>query len=272
MDGGPLFVPEGGLHRPTESAVGPWDPDLLQGSASAALLARALERADSPYPARPARLAFDLWRPVSRRPVTTRLSVLREGRKARSVEASLVQDDGVVARCTGLFLRLDPGVTPPGAAPLALPPGPETGRTIPPQVKAWSPFFTGVDTRVVEGDLLRPGPAAAWFTLTRPLVEGEENSPLVQAVSAADLASGISAVVDLRTWTFVNADLTVTLWRSPVGSWIRVRAETHVGDGGTGSTLASLFDAQGPFGFCAQSLLFDRRPGAAPGEGLPSPR
>ncbi len=268
MDAGPLFVPEGGFHQPTESAVGPWDPDLLQGSASAALLARALERVDSPYPARLARLAFDLWRPVSRRPVTTRLSVLREGRKARSVEASLVQDDGVVARCTGLFLRLDPGVTPPGTGPAAVPPGPDAGRTIPPHVKAWSPFFTGVDTRVIEGDLLEPGPATAWFTLTRPLVEGEENSPLVQAVSAADLASGISAVVNLRSWTFVNADLTVTLWRSPVGSWILVRAETHVGDAGTGSTLGSLLDAGGPFGSCAQSLLFDRRPGGGP----PSPR
>jgi hypothetical protein len=272
MDARSLFVPDGPSYHPTESAVGPWDPDLLQGSASAALLARALERVDSPYPARLARLAFDLWRPVSRRPVATRLSVLREGRKARSVEAALVQDEGVVARCTGLFLRLDPGVTPPGAAPLALPPGPDAGRAIPPHVKAWSPFFTGVDTRVIEGDLLRPGPATAWLTLTRALVEGEENSPLVQAVSAADLASGISAVVDLRSWTFVNADLTVTLWRSPVGSWILVRAETHVGDAGTGSTLGSLLDAQGPFGSCAQSLLFDRRPGAASGGGRPSPR
>jgi Acyl-CoA thioesterase C-terminal domain/Acyl-CoA thioesterase N-terminal domain len=259
MDARALFVLDGPSHLPTESAVGPWDPDLLQGSASAAFLARALERADSPYPARLARLAFDLWRPVSRRPVTTRLAVLREGRKARSVEAALVQDEGVVARCTGLFLRLDPGVTPPGPEPLPLPPGPEAGRTIPAQVKAWSPFFTGVDTRVIEGDLLRTGPATAWFTLIRPLVEGEANSPLVQAVSAADLASGISAVVDIRVWTFVNADLTVTLWRAPVGPWILVRAATHVGDAGTGSTLAGLSDAQGPFGSCAQSLLFDRR-------------
>jgi len=258
-DGRALFVADGGSYRPTESAVGPWNPDLLQGSASAALLARALEGAESPYPARLARLAFDLWRPVSRHPVTTRLAVLREGRKARSVEATLVQEDGVVARCTGLFLRVDPGVTPPGPAPSAAPPGPETGRTIPPQVKAWSPFFTGVDTRVVEGDLLKPGPASAWFTLTRPLVEGEANSPLVQAVSAADLASGISAVVDIRVWTFVNADLTVTLWRAPVGPWVLVRAETHVGDAGTGSTLATLHDAGGAFGSCAQSLIFDRR-------------
>src|SRR5262249_62201844 len=100
----------------------------------------------------------------------------------------------VVARCTGLFLRVDHGVTPPGSESLVPPPSPETGRAIPPHVKAWSPFFTGVDTRVIEGDLLEPGPATAWFTLTRPPVEGRENCALVQAVSAADLASGLSAV------------------------------------------------------------------------------
>ena len=81
---------------------------------------------------------------------------------------------------------------------------------MPPHVRAWSPFFTGVDTRVVEGDLMKPGPAAAWFNLGRALVRrGGVTSPLVHAVSAADLASGISAVVDLRAWTFINADLTV---------------------------------------------------------------
>ena len=69
--------------------------------------------------------------------------------------------------------------------------------------------------RVVAGDLLKPGPASAWFDFQRPLVGGESNSPFVHAVSAADLASGISAVVDLRVWTFINADLTIAFWRVP---------------------------------------------------------
>ena len=127
--------------------------------------------------------------------------MLRDGRKARTLEASLEQDGKQVARCTAVLLRIDPESAPP-VAPASRPAlGPEAGRPVPPQVKAWSPFFTGVDTRVVEGDLLKPGPAAAWFNLGRPLVAGEENSPFVHALSAADLAGGISAVVDLRVWT-----------------------------------------------------------------------
>src|SRR5262249_56773566 len=98
-----------------------------------------------------------------------------------------------VARCTALFLKADLAARPPSAAQSPPSSTPEHGRAIPPHVKAWSPFFTGVDTRVVAGDLLKPGPASAWFNLERPLVPAEENSPLVHAVAAADLASGVSA-------------------------------------------------------------------------------
>ncbi len=253
-----LFLAEHGTFQPTEWAVGPWSPDTLQASAYGALLTRVLE-ANAPPGMRLARLSFDLWRPVTRERITPSVTVLREGTKARTVEASLAQRDRPVARCTAVFLKTDPALTPPTApmTPPAL--GPDAGRPVPPQVRAWSPFFTGVDTRVVEGDLLKPGPAAAWFHLERPLIGGEENSPLVHATSAADLASGISAVVDLRVWTFINADLTLVLWRVPRAPWILLSAETRVGDGGTGVARGVLSDVDGPFGSCEQTLLFEKR-------------
>jgi hypothetical protein len=158
-----------------------------------------------------------------------------------------------------VFLKADAALTPPGVS--SGPPGigPEGGQPIPPQVRRWSPFFTGVDTRVIAGDLLKPGPVSAWFDLRRPLVGGEATSPFAHAVSAADLASGISAVVDLRAWTFINADLTLVFWRVPDVPWILLEAETFVGDGGTGVAHGRLSDRRGPFGACAQTLLFDRR-------------
>jgi len=257
-----LFVAEGEALRPTRWAVGPWSPDALQGSAYGGLLVRALERSDAAAGMMLARLSFDLWRPVGLDPITPAVTVLRDGRKARTLEASLEQGGKQVARCTAVLLRSDPSSAPP--VPAASPPalGPEAGRPVPPQVKAWSPFFTGVDTRVVEGDLLKPGPAAAWFNLGRPLVAGEENSPFVHALSAADLAGGISAVVDLRVWSFVNADLAVTFWRTPRPPWILLSAATAAGAQGTGVTRGELSDADGPFGACMQTLLFERR--AAP--------
>ena len=253
-----MFVPQNGTYQPTEWAVGPWSPDTLQASAYGALLTRLLE-ADAPPGMLLARLSFDLWRPVTRDPITPSVTVLREGTKARTVEASLGQRDRQVARCTAVFLKTDPAATPPTPPRPAPALAPEAGRPVPPQVRAWSPFFTGVDTRVVEGDLLKPGPASAWFNLERQLIAGEENSPLVHATSAADLASGISAVVDLRKWSFINADLTLVLWRVPSAPWILLAAETLVGDRGTGVARGVLSDREGTFGSCAQTLLFEQR-------------
>jgi len=258
-----LFVADNDALRPTEWAVGPWSPDTLQASAYGGLLVRALERAGVPADMMIARLAFDLWRPVTREPITTTVSVLREGRKAQTLEASLVQAGRSVARCTAVFLKTDIAATPPGLPLVPPPQGPEAGRPLPPHVKGWSPFFTGVDTRVVAGDLLKPGPASSWFHLTRPLVLGEENSPLVHATSAADLASGTSAVVDIRAWSFVNADLTILIWRIPRPPWILLESETHAGDRGTGVAHGLLSDLDGPFGRCEQTLIFERRPGRA---------
>jgi Thioesterase-like superfamily len=253
------FLAEGTDVQPTEWAVGPWSADTLQGSAYGGLLVRALEGDAGVAGMTLARLSFDLWRPVTRELLTPLVSVLREGRKARTVEASLMQAGKPVARCTAVFLKTDVASTPPGVASSAPTAGPEAGRPVPPHVRSWSPFFTGVETRVVDGDLLKPGPASAWFDLRRPLVAGEPNSPFVHAVSAADLASGISAVVDLRVWTFINADLTVVFWRVPDTPWILLEAETFVGDAGTGVAHGRLSDRRGAFGTCAQTLLFDRR-------------
>src|SRR5262245_39732667 len=167
------FKPDGDGFLPTEWAVGPWSADTLQASAYGALLARLLERSEAASGMVVARLSYDLWRPVTRERLTSTITTLREGRKARTVEVALQQAGKPVARCTAVLLNGD-GRTPPVASERAAPPlGPDHGRPVPPQVKAWSPFFTGVDTRVVEGDLLKAGPAAAWFHLVRPLVEGE---------------------------------------------------------------------------------------------------
>jgi len=253
------FIPDGDGFLPTEWAVGPWAADLLQGSAYGGLMVRALERHGAPEGMMLGRLSYDLWRPVTRERVTTTVAVLREGRKASTLEVSLLQGGRPAARCTALYLKADAASTPPIPAPVAPRLGPEAAPPVPPHIRAWSPFFTGVDTRVVEGDLLRPGPATTWFHLERSLVAGEVNSPLVHAVSAADLAGGISAIVDLRKWSFVNADLGLIFWRMPQAPWILLAAETIAGDRGTGVARGTLSDLSGPFGSCALTLIFERR-------------
>ena len=79
------------------------------------------------------------------------------------------------------------------------------------------------------------------------VVEGVTNSPLVNAVYAAE---GTSLVTNLGTAGigYINGDLTVALARLPVDEWIYLQADSHwVADGiSTGS--ATLYDRVGAFG------------------------
>jgi hypothetical protein len=68
-------------------------------------------------------------------------------------------------------------------------------------------------------------PAAAWMRLDVPMVEGEANTPLLQAVQAADFSSGVSQIVDMREWTFINPEISL-YFRPPEGEWILIRSRT----------------------------------------------
>jgi hypothetical protein len=62
-----IFMPEGQLFRATEQAGGPWSPDMLQGSATTALMLREVERLATASGFAVRRLTFDLWRPACAR-------------------------------------------------------------------------------------------------------------------------------------------------------------------------------------------------------------
>ena len=84
-------------------------------------------------------------------------------------------------------------------------------------------------------------------------------SPLMRAAIAADFCNGTSAVLDFRKWTFINADLTLSLAREPVGEWILLDAETWSGPDSIGQATARLADRDGYFGRAVQSVIFEKR-------------
>ena len=115
-----------------------------------------------------------------------------------------------------------------------------------------------VELRVVQGTPFR-GPCAAWFRLCHPLIEGELPDTLERVAVAADSANGISAALDFRRYTFVNADLNLNLLRPARGEWIGLDAQSYVGANGTGLAVARLFDENGFIGTSAQSLVIRAR-------------
>ena len=116
-----------------------------------------------------------------------------------------------------------------------------------------------MDYRFVKGAFHELGPALGWLRMKVPLVEGEEPSPLVRVMAAADSGNGVSAVLDWNEWLFINTDLSVHLHRMPEGEWIGLDAVTIPEPNGVGMADTKLLDERGPIGRAAQWLLIGRR-------------
>ena len=98
------------------------------------------------------------------------------------------------------------------------------------------------------------GPCAAWFRMNHPLIKGETPSPYQRVAVAADSGNGISAVLDFSKYMFVNCDLTINLFRRPVGEWICLEARSLIGGNGCGLAESGLYDERGMIGRATQSL------------------
>ena len=254
-----IYRVEGAAAETSAFAGGPWNPKLQHGAAPSSLICWAVERLPSPVPMRVVRLTVDLMRPVPVAPLTIETEIVREGRKIQLVSVKLLADGAEVVRASALRIRVEPNETPAIAngPAIALPMPDLCG---PPDFFATeTPFLKGIEMRVAKGGFRIPGPAAIWYRATRPIVANAAISPLMRAAIAADFCNGTSSVFDMKDWTFINADLSVSLGREPVGEWILLDAETWVGPDCVGIAAARLADTQGYFGRAVQSIIFEKR-------------
>jgi len=254
-----IFIREGHLFRATEQAGGPWSPDMLQGSATIGLMVREVERLADQSGFAVRRLTFDLWRPAGLRAFRLETDMLRDGRKAKTIQVRLMDGEVEIGRCTALLTAQGCSPADPFSKAASVDAAPETGTPPPAFAQKWSRYFQNVSVRLIEGALEKPGPAAAWMRLDMPLVEGEANTPLVQAVQAADFSSGVGQIVDMREWTFINPEISLYFFRAPEDEWILIRSRTRVGANGAGLTTASLSDRKGPFAEVMQAMTFEKR-------------
>ena len=240
-------------------AAGPWDPSMQHGSPPAALVVWAAEKIPTPTEMRIARVTVDLMRPVPVAPLSFETQVLREGRKIQLCAVRLYAGGVLTVGATVLKIKSQALTLPPEAAGLPVElPGPDQSRVDPANFSS-SPFVTGMSLRAARGQFGVPGPGAIWYRVDRPLIEGSPVSQAMRAVVASDFCNGTSAVLDFRQWTFLNADLTVSLAREPVGEWILVDAESWIGPDGAGLAMARLADSRGYFGRAIQSLVIEKR-------------
>jgi hypothetical protein len=247
---------DGDTAHATAHAAGPWHPGLQHGGAPASLVVWAAERVPAAAPMRVARVTVELLRPVPVAPLALRVEALREGRKIQLVEVRLIHDGKEVVRGTVLKVRTAPTPLPRGPImpPLAAAPPVD----VPADPDFNFGFAAGFELRRLT-ERGRLGPAQVWFRQHAAIVEGEPLSPAMRAAAVGDYSNGIATELPWTDWTFINADLTVSLAREPEGEWILSDAECWIGEDGTGLAMCRLADERGTFGRAVQSLLLELR-------------
>jgi Thioesterase-like superfamily len=252
---------DGDVYVATELTRGPWDPGAQHAGPPSALLARELELLPDAELFQVGRITFEILRSVPIAPAHLSARVLRPGCRVQLVEAELSDGEQVLMRATAWRIQIAPVELPAGAVVALEPPlGPEQGHE--------ADFFptdqehgyhSAMEVRFIEGGFMELGPATAWLRMRRPLVAGEEPSPLQRVLVAADVGNGIASPLDYRKFLFINVELTVHLERMPAGEWICVDARLLPRPSGIGIAESVLSDEQGRIGRAAQTLVVSGR-------------
>jgi Thioesterase-like superfamily len=247
-----------GVFRASALTRGPWHPDHQHAGPPSAMICRAIERAAAKEGlAHLGRLTVNLLRPAPIGECRVEVATDYLGRNAGHYSGLLAAHGKDIARFTALMQREDDLPVPDGTPLHPLPRAPKTAHESPRASMSFPGIETGyfdlVETRLAEGKFFN-GPCAVWFRMNHPLVKGESPSPYQRVAVAADSGNGISAALNFHKYVFVNCDLTINLFRRPVGEWICLQSRSLFGGNGCGLAESALFDELGLVGRATQSL------------------
>jgi hypothetical protein len=257
---GALFERDGDRYIPTPLTRGPWDPRAMHGGAPSALFSHVCEQHDPGEANFVARITVELLRPAPLVPLTMRVRTIRPGRKVQWIEAALLDgDDREVSRATVLRLRTtDVNVEGSVEQPVLAPPPLSSG--LPPQqfiTRNDVGYWSAHEVKIVEGNWTEAGPGIAWFRLRCPVVTGEPISACSRAAADADFGSGVGNALRFTHTSGINADVTISLHRHPVGEWICLESGSFVNPHGVGLAETRIHDEQGAIGRAVQTMLLD---------------
>jgi acyl-Coa thioesterase superfamily protein/acyl-CoA thioesterase superfamily protein len=254
-----------GRFASSQATAGPWSPDLQHAGPVSALIGRAFERHEPVPGTRVARVTVEILAPVPVAPLEVAVRTLRPGRRITLLEGELRHDSQPVVRATAWRIAAAPADIAPIDHTLGPPPPlPETASTVS-AVSGWSGvnlngYLSAMEWRFPGIPFTEPGPGQTWARARIPLIDGEADSPLVRTLLLADTASGIGAEIDFSKWLAINTDLTVALYRDPVGEWLHLQAHTNLNPQGSALVEGTLADHDGAIARTLQTLLVDSLP------------
>jgi hypothetical protein len=239
-----------------------------------------------------ARLGFEFLKPIPFAELEVRTEIVRNGRRVQELAAQLIafpkrgssadigpnagssaipggSPEELIGRASALRLQPVPDGLPDGDDRLTLPgpdpisplPGPKGGQVV---VHALgNADMSSLATSGMEMSWLTDpwaiGPGRVWMRPLKDLLPGASLSPLVRLVATADFGNGVSAELRFDRYIFINADLTLHLWRAPIGEWIGLNAKTVLMGGGAGTSESVIHDERGPVGRALQTLVVQGR-------------
>jgi hypothetical protein len=253
-----FFVPDGDAWVATAHTRGPWSRTHQHGGPPAALIAHVVEAAAPGFFV--ARLTVDYLRPVPIDRLRVHVEPLRAGAKVQRLIGRLLHGDTVVAHAVIALIRREAAPVTALADVVALPP-PEASRPFQfPFFPEADGYHTAMETRLARGEW-GTGRVAAWMRQRVPLVPDAPPSPLERVLVAADSGSGVSAAIDHRLQSAVNADLTVALARPLEGEWVGLDSVSTYEPSGIGLADTRICDTRGTIGRVLQGLVLEARPG-----------
>jgi hypothetical protein len=247
---------DGSWFTPSDQVRGPWDVNACHAGPPVALMVRAVE-ALVPHQ-QLARLTIELIRPIPMAAIRVQGEIRRPGRIVTHTEAEIHDDDRIYARAFGLHIRIDDDVD---CAPVVID-VPKLSEAVPGPFgisdalhrEDW--FGSSVECRYDPGSpIAEGGPTTMWLRTMHPILADEDPSPFQRIAPLADCGNGISPNGRFGQTTFVNADLTMSLHREPVGEWFASRSVSHWQPSGIGLADSELFDTEGAVGRATQSLV-----------------
>lgn len=253
-----FYVQDGDRFVSTGWTRGPWSLDAQHGGPPAALLGRAFEQLPSDVPMRVSRFTIEILKPVPIVPLTVSTSILRPGKRVQLCEGALLDPSGdPVALSRAWRIRRSESPVAPAFTEASSLPDPLSCPEVEFPPDPAESYMHGMEWRTAKGTAF-DGPSTVWFRMRVPLVLGEEPSPLVRTLIAADCGNGISRVLDFNMF-FINVDLSVHLATEPAGEWVALEAQTTIDVHGAGLATTTLWDQQRKLGVGAQSLYVGSR-------------
>ena len=81
--------------------------------------------------------------------------------------------------------------------------------------------------RCLDGDTETPGPGVAWVRLKVALVAGQSWEPVHLLAAASDLGNALGWEPSPNGEPMVNPDVTLQLFRYPIGEWICLQSQAR---------------------------------------------